>query len=437
MAIPFLNNINLDDNQLQNAKLHVTSSAPTAAAGQIYFDSTVGTEAAKYYSNSTDQWITLSEYGFTNGTFITVTKADTNSTDAKQTVTVELSATGTPSNTTYLRGDNTWAAVEDNNTTYDLSGYGSTNGTAGIQLVGSDATTDQVAITGTGTTTVTQSANTITITSNDQYVGTVTSVSGGDGIVITGTSTVNPTVNVDYSGADNYLLSAGAATTADSTDIINFSDATDNNVKQTTLGNIPVEALTDVKTYIDNSVVGGVYYQGGYDADTNTPNLDNSPTITINKGFMWTVTDDGLFFAEQVRVGDVLIAEIDSPTVLGDWTTVQNNTDYADLTTVGIGNVNAGNGISVSYNGTGTATVTNTDTNSTNTATGQITAGDTSGTVTHNFGTTNVIVQTYLDNATDNYPTVFCDVTRTSNTVVATVATTQTDNIIILVQKIG
>ena len=40
MAIPFLNNINLDDNQLLNAKLHVTSSAPTAGKGQIYLDST-------------------------------------------------------------------------------------------------------------------------------------------------------------------------------------------------------------------------------------------------------------------------------------------------------------------------------------------------------------------------------------------------------------
>ena len=40
MAIPFLNNINLDDNQLLNAKIHVTSSAPTAGKGQIYLDST-------------------------------------------------------------------------------------------------------------------------------------------------------------------------------------------------------------------------------------------------------------------------------------------------------------------------------------------------------------------------------------------------------------
>jgi len=39
MAIQFLHNIDLNDNQLLNAKLHTTASAPTAAEGQVYFDS--------------------------------------------------------------------------------------------------------------------------------------------------------------------------------------------------------------------------------------------------------------------------------------------------------------------------------------------------------------------------------------------------------------
>jgi hypothetical protein len=55
-----------------------------------------------------------------------------------------------------------------------------------------------------------------------------------------------------------------------------------------------------------------------------------------------------------------LIAEIDTPTTLADWTIVQSNIDLASLTQVGIGNVNAGTGIGVSYT-SGTATVTNTD----------------------------------------------------------------------------
>jgi hypothetical protein len=44
---------------------------------------------------------------------------------------------------------------------------------------------------------------------------------------------------------------------------------------------------------------------------------------------MYTVTADGTFFGEQLRIGDVLIAEVDAPTSLSDWTTVQNNIDFA------------------------------------------------------------------------------------------------------------
>lgn len=236
------------------------------------------------------------------------------------------------------------------------------------------------------------------------------------------------------------------------------------------------------KNYVDNAIVGGLVYQGGYNAATNTPDLDVSPSASIKKGWTYTVTADGLFFTEQVRVGDVIIAESDAPTALADWTTVQNNIDLADGATIGIGNVVASTdvellGINVAYDNptSGTAHVgldidglpSNTlpsqagdvsipfvdDTsgenakatlddlivlgNSQTSNDGEITAGDLSGTVTHNWGTEKVIVQTYKDNATDNYPTVFCDITRTSNAVTATIASTETDDIIILVQKIG
>ncbi len=39
MAIQYLHDIDLNGNELQNAKLHVTGTAPTAAAGAIFFDS--------------------------------------------------------------------------------------------------------------------------------------------------------------------------------------------------------------------------------------------------------------------------------------------------------------------------------------------------------------------------------------------------------------
>ncbi len=99
------------------------------------------------------------------------------------------------------------------------------------------------------------------------------------------------------------------------------------------------------KNYVDAATVGLLEYQGGYNANTNTPILDDRGTqIAVKKGWTYTVTADGTFYGEAVRVGDVLIAEVDLAAdegALTDWTTVQNNIDLASATQIGIGNVAA------------------------------------------------------------------------------------------------
>lgn len=407
MAINFLNSINLNQNELIKARIENqpnNTAAGTGVEGQLYYDTTldvvkvwangawaeVGGGVLTVTSGNTDT-ITIGGttanptvaantaavsdgspnlvtgnqvYDFVTGlgyvesvdvngsTFITVTDGGTS---ADPTFAVSLAATGTPSSTTYLRGDNSWAALP---------------GPATITLTGD--------VTGSGTTSI---ATTIA------------------------------------TGAVEFSMIDPAA-------VVTSSEGIPNNDNDVTL---PTSAA--VKAYVDASVAGGLIYQGGYDAATNTPNLDSPPTIAgIKKGWTYTVTVEGTFFTEQVRVGDVLIAEIDGPTTLADWTTVQNNIDLASLTQVGIGNVNAGTGISVSYSN-GTATVSTTATSST----GQITAGSLSGTVNHAFGI-NTMVQTFDASTGD---TVYCDVTRTSTSVTATIASANANNIIILVQKIG
>jgi hypothetical protein len=109
-------------------------------------------------------------------------------------------------------------------------------------------------------------------------------------------------------------------------------------------------------------------------------------------------------------------------------TTASTNSDT--LTVVGAG------GISTAVSGD-TLTITSANANSAFTASGTIAIGSLTGTVTHNFGTKNTIVQT-IDQDGD---TVFCDITRTTNTCVATISAAQTlatgGVITILVQKIG
>lgn len=63
------------------------------------------------------------------------------------------------------------------------------------------------------------------------------------------------------------------------------------------------------KDYVDTIATGLLEYKGGYDAATNTPNLDTTSNIAIDKGDTYTVTADGTFFTEQVRIGDLIIAE--------------------------------------------------------------------------------------------------------------------------------
>ena len=90
-----------------------------------------------------------------------------------------------------------------------------------------------------------------------------------------------------------------------------------------------------VKTYVDNEVAGALAsemtYRGGYNASTNSPDLDTSPS-GISIGDTYTVTTAGTFFSASVQAGDLLISEVNNPTLEADWTIVnQNIGDLADL----------------------------------------------------------------------------------------------------------
>lgn len=93
-----------------------------------------------------------------------------------------------------------------------------------------------------------------------------------------------------------------------------------------------------IVAYVASQVAGTSTYQGGYDAATNTPDLDTSPS-GVNQGDMYTVTVAGTFFATAVEVGDLLISEIDNPTVEADWTIVNRNLDAASETVAGVAEI--------------------------------------------------------------------------------------------------
>ncbi len=436
MAIQFYDSIDLNRQQLLNVRIQNVANDPTSnnVVGQIIF-------------NTQDD--TLKQY-------------------------VDDAGSGSPG----------WVAVGATDTTYDLlvSQTDGDDDNPNITLDPSTGANDNVKIVGGTGVTVTRDSNVQLTIAASGGTGTVTEVSTNNGLT-GGTITTTGTIGLKLDGADNYIMGRTTAT-AVAADSIAFNDAnatTANTVVRTTFATIPMAALTLVKEYIDDAIVGGLIYQGGYNANTNTPNLDASPNPNpIKKGWTYTVTDPGSFFTEQVRAGDVLIAESDTPTALTDWTTVQNNIDLASLTEVGIGNVNASaaltlDGLSVAYS-SGTATVgldvtgltalgaVATDdelvifdeSQGTNGQNKKITVANllsgTSGittfaanvtsitagtpkTVTHGFGTRDVIVQLF-DDATKE--TIYATVDRaTDNTVDLTFNATAPTTVRILVQKIG
>jgi len=85
-----------------------------------------------------------------------------------------------------------------------------------------------------------------------------------------------------------------------------------------------------------NDVSGLLEFQGGYNALTNTPNLINPPSGTINKGDYYIVTVEGTFYGTLLEIGDSLFASVDNPTTINGWVIVQANVVYATETIAGI-----------------------------------------------------------------------------------------------------
>lgn len=377
MAIQYLSSINLTTNQLQYAVIQPETSNPTlytAVEGQIYYNSV--SRKLKLYTGTIGGWVDVGSDG-------DITEIQT-TTSNQLTVT---NGTGPIPSLAIVT-----AAVSNGSTSL--------------------ATGDQIYdfVTGQGYVT-----------------SAVTSVSTGSGLT-GGPITSTGTISLDYAGADNFIV-IGTTATAAADDTMLFNDDTDSNVKKTSFGAIPVEALTLVKSYIDASTTAALVYQGGYNAATNTPNLDVVPTITgIKTGWTYAVTADGTFFTEQVRIGDLLIANVDAPTTLADWTTLQNNIDVASYTTLGIASFSSSDFV-VTDGAVSLATPS---------ATSYATTITVSSTVTHGLGTKDVNVQLY-DTVTNE--TVYADVARVNtapyNTITVTFATTPTNPIRVLVTKVG
>ena len=235
------------------------------------------------------------------------------------TITVGFSATGTPSATTFLRGDNQWVVptvtsgiitqYNNANITTDLASINFTgagviansdaSGNVTVSIEGATqavssvaagagisipSTTGDVVVTNTGVLRIIAGSNVtispatglgdVTVNSTATGGTDIGSVSAGNGLVLdSGTTVLNPVLGLNYGGAgvDNYITSHSAAATALGVDSIPFLQASSSAVKYTTLANIQASTLSLVNTAITDA---------NEDAIVNTYDKANQAAIT-------------------------------------------------------------------------------------------------------------------------------------------------------------
>ena len=105
MAIKFLHDLDLSGQEIQNLKLHVTGTPPTAAAGAIYFDS--GANVVKVHDGTTFKTISTdtSDNVLTGLSFNTSTGVLTASTTDGASITVDLDGKYAESSHTHATSD--------------------------------------------------------------------------------------------------------------------------------------------------------------------------------------------------------------------------------------------------------------------------------------------------------------------------------------------
>jgi len=312
MAIKYLSNISLEEGELQNFRVQNLGADPSGYGGRLIYRSDTG--VLKYYDGSA--WQTLST---NTGTVTSVglsMPAAFAVTGSPVTSSGTLTVTGAGTNAQVVLGDGTLGTYTTGTmSSFNLAGDGGTTQ--------SITNGDTLTISGsTGIDTVTSATDTITLNLDLSELTTVTTIDPAADFLVGVDGTANEKIlyqnvhlnqwgdaeaDVDFGG--NKLLDVATGTAG--TDGVNLAQV--------------------------QSLVAGVgVFQGGYNANTNTPALEGASNIALNQGDFFVVTVDGNFFTERLEVGDLVFANsniaANSSPSLSDYTVV-----IADQNTAGTG----------------------------------------------------------------------------------------------------
>jgi len=312
MAIPFLNHLDLNQNELRNSSLHNTESSDitSPADGQIIFDNGSGVNKLKYYDGSS--WISVEgAYSHPSHTALTI---DLDATGASVISTIDF--------TSNSLGHVTSASATTR--TLTLSDLGYSGDTDANNYVHPNHT-GHVTSTGDGATVLTVSAITGQTALTSGLAGTDEFVISDSGVIkrmdvsvlqsymqsnLTFTTDTNTdtlqSIAADSANADRYITSVASATGAQtglSHSTLTYNPSTETlNVTNLVVSGTSTTINTEEINLADNIILLNSNYAGssptenaGIEVERGT-NDDNVSLVWNESSNRWTFTNDGTNF---------------------------------------------------------------------------------------------------------------------------------------------
>ena len=315
MAINFLNKVDLNQNELDKARIvnEVNDAAAgTGVDGQLYYDSTL--DKVKVWTGSAWESISGDLTELNPGTYINIdnplgpiptinhdltTRTNTTSTQSPAYGADVVVIDSITSNATgHVTGVNTKTVTlpADTNETYTLPV------TAGTVAPGAP-TSGKISLTAGGTGSGVKSTvefigttGRIDVTSVNQNNGSIT-IDLTDDVTIVDDLTVGGVITQTQTGETNSFASP-----------LNMNN---NKLTEVATGTLGTDGVNLAQ--VEALVAGLGSFQGGYNAATNSPALSGASNVAIGNGDFYVVTTAGTLFTKVLEVGDFIFANTNIP----------------------------------------------------------------------------------------------------------------------------